>query len=377
MNHVLFNECMSYLRKDFHNIDEENPSNQTFSCIGTTFIISKPWEFEDFTIHPSHVKEFSMGHTSLLSFVSNPHWLGKTDLLHTHLFGQVLSPIISFATLTPVASPRDGYFLKFKSLENIPPEYIEELVFTLPFWSRGPGAHNIYLEGDTEDKFIEEAQKLVKILKNINKETYNFSLQVMRLFQLSLLVKREDFGLSYLLLVSAIEAVAQKEFKNEKSQKHAKESEWNKKAVDDNSFNELLKEYKSLRGKPSLTSKFTKFILKYSPPACWGDIVKSRYEDIDQEWKNLGEECKHPTKMTVEAIEKVLKDAYDYRCKFVHVGEQPPHQSHQATSNKFFEVGRKYNDTYTSFEPTLYPTYELMLGIAKNSILKWIESKAK
>lgn len=43
--------------------------------------------------------------------------------------------------------------------------------------------------------------------------------------------------------------------------------------------------------------------------------------------------------------------------------------------NKFFEVIQNFNSE--TYETQISPTYELMLGIAKTSIIKWLRTKAK
>lgn len=379
-DHVLFNECIHYLREDLYRENKRSEfdrGGQTFSCISTTFNITKPWIFEKFTIYPSREIILPAGYKSLLNFVENPSWVKDSAFVHPHLFGEVLGALISFVTLRSVKSPRNGHCLMVESMEKIQSRHLEEMALTLPFLSTGPGAHDSILEEVTEDKFIKEAQELINSLEKFDEVLYGFTLEVIRLVQLSLLVKRDDFGLAYLLLVSAIEAIAQDVFEKDKSQKHDKEIVWKERAKTDQEFNELLSEYQKLRGKPTLTSKFIRLIFKYSPPEEWENLVKSRDRFMDQEWSNFRCGSKHPSKMQKEEIEQVLKNAYNYRSRFVHQGKQPPHQRPEAYLNKFFEVIGQFEINSDDPKYELSPSYELMLAIAKTSISKWIESKSK
>lgn len=289
-DHVLFNECVYYLREDLHKKNQGHifdKEKQTFSCLSTTFHITKPWIFEKFTIYPSVEVILPAAKKSLLNFVKNPSWVNEAAFDHPHLFGEALSALISFVTLRSVKSPRDGYGLRIESLENIPSHCLEEMAFTLPFLCAGPGAHDSRLEEATEDQFIKEIQELISNLEKIDENLYVFALEVIRLVQLSILVKRDDFGLAYLLLISAIEAVSQKAIKR-KSKKHEKEKEWEKLARSNPLFKELLVEYKDIRGRDKyLSDRFIEFIVTYSPSEEWENIVKSRYAFMDREWNDF------------------------------------------------------------------------------------------
>ena len=63
------------------------------------------------------------------------------------------------------------------------------MAFTLPFLCAGPGAHDSRLEDATEDQFIKEIQELISNLEKLDENLYVFALEVIRLVQLSILVK--------------------------------------------------------------------------------------------------------------------------------------------------------------------------------------------
>lgn len=383
-DHVLFRECMFYLREDLHlqtHRISTSPVRKTFSCICTTFHITKTWDLGDFSINPPYEVQFPSAKKSLISFVNNPNWIINEGFVHPLLFGEVLSCLISFITLLPVKSPRDSHSLSgMEDLDSISSSCLNDIALTLPFIWAGTGAHQSRLTVEQEDNFIEELKELIFLLKNVEEKLYSFSLEVIRLIHLSILVRRDDFGLAYLLLVSAIEAVAQKAVKRDSVKvSDPKEKEWTEiarnKGVLNEEFKELLGLYKDARGKNQYLSKrYTKFIMDFCPPQDWEDIVVSRYSNFDREWNDFMQGSKHPSVMETEEVESILNKAYNYRSRFVHSATQPPHEAPQASMNKFFEVIRNFDSN--SHELQISPTYELMLAIAKHSIMKWLRTKS-
>ncbi|HCG3356027.1 hypothetical protein CAS80_02210 [Acinetobacter baumannii] len=389
---ILFKECIFYLREDLYKKNQgfaSEDNQQTYSCINTTFLITKPWIFEDFTIHPSKVSNFPIVRQSILNFVENPKWVQRFTLHPPQLFGEALSSIVSFITLRPVKSPRgdDLRVLKIKSIENIPEDILTRLSFTLTFISAGPGFINTYLGQEKEEKYISEIKTLLKILKELKESDYIFVLEVLRLIQLSILSKRDDLGEAYLLLISALEAVSQKVIKR-KTKKHPKESIWEEKAENDELFKELLTEYKDIRGyNKYLGERFVDFILKYSPVSCWDEIIEDRDEYGFQIWHG-DLRIQHPKDMSQEELRKILKNAYRYRSEFVHQGAQPPHSYNTSNSNKFFEASfsedcpidirlHSGGPLISSEYVEISPKYEFMLGLAKHAILNWLNVKIK
>lgn len=389
---ILFKECIFYLREDLYkkkqgNVSEDN--QQTYSCISTTFLITKPWVFEDFTIHPSKVTNFPYARQAILNFVENPKWIERFSIYPPQLFGEALSSIISFITLRSVKSPRgdDLRVLKIISIENIPEDLRTRLSFTLTFLHAGPGCIHTYLGQEKEEKYISEIKALLKILKELKESDYNFVLEVLRLIQLSILSKRDDLGEAYLLLISALEAVSQKAVKR-KTIKHPKESIWEEKAKDDELFKELLTEYKDIRGRDKyLGDRFVDFLLKYSPVSCWDEIIEDR-DEYGFQISHGDLRIQHPRDMNQDELRNILKNAYRYRSEFVHQGAQPPHSYNTSNSNKFFEASfseecpidvrfHSGGPLISSEYVEISPKYEFMLGLAKHAILNWLNFKLK
>ncbi|WP_426243817.1 hypothetical protein [Psychrobacter sp. TWP2-1-2] len=374
-DHVLFRECIFYLREDLYLQTQRGSTSKdkkTFSCICTTFFITKEWDLGSFSINPSNKVNLAFRRASLISVINNPSWITE-GFEHPLLFGEILSCLVSFISLLAVKSPRD---VELDSSDPIQ-ESFSEIALTLPFVSAGTGAHQTKLTIEQEDKLIEELKELVSTLNNIEKKDYLFSIQVIRLIHLSILVKRDDFGLAYSLLVFAIEAVAQEAISRKVfREQHPKEKEWGEKAKNDDDFKELLRVYKDSRGKDKYLSKrFTRFIIKFCPPDTWEEIVDSKDHFSDGEWNNHMKGTEHPSKMKTEEIEDILNKVYDYRSRFVHSGTQPPHQFPESSFNKFFETTQIFDGDLHATQ--INPTYELMLAIAKHSIINWLRTKVK
>ena len=82
---------------------------------------------------------------------------------------------------------------------------------------------------------------------------------------------------------------------------------------------------------------------------------------------------KYPKDLTNKEIENILSDVYVHRSCFVHRGEQPPHIDPNPRLNRFFQKVVEYNE-YAKKESIL-PNYELLIGLAKGSILNWVSDK--
>ncbi|MGB3849354.1 MAG: hypothetical protein WA958_05260, partial [Tunicatimonas sp.] len=167
----------------------------------------------------------------------------------------------------------------------------------------------------------------------------------------------------------------------------------------------LLKAYKETRGKDQrLKERFVQFILEYAPPSEWKNFVRHPYQDSFDSFRehnpshtseyhdysfnrNLNEI--YPEDLKESEIEKVLGDSYKYRSNFVHRGEQPPYRS-TSTLNWFFEQGfvsfhgkwdekgrRHIKDEKCPLvvEDVVRPKYELLLNIAKVSLINYIDRK--
>ena len=222
---------------------------------------------------------------------------------------------------------------------------------------------------------------------SIDYKTYRVLMQSIRLLQLSISSKRDDFGLAYLLAVSSIESISQKAIKRNKvRKKHPNENTWKEKAKKDKDFEALLNEYLASRGKNEyLRERFVLFLKQFAPVEKWLDYVEHPMQDMAEQIKEVSHTHdighliekhwfeKYPEDLQKEEIEAILSDVYVHRSCFVHRGEQPPHTDPSPSMNRFFQEIREY-DGY-NIKETILPNYELLLGLSKNSLINWLNKK--
>jgi len=376
---ILFEECIYAFR------EEEGFSNPVFSgesksYISTSFEIKHAWDLGICTLSPTIEVDLPGPYKSYISTIENPSWVG---ILNPHLFGIALSAIISFITHKTCNSPRDNVTYGAKELDCLA---IARLSLVNPILTAGPGGITTKLSQAKLDVMEKEVREFIKVLHIIEFKKYLIVMQCVRLVHLSILNKRNDFGLAYLLIVSAIESIAQIAIKRDKVKtKHPDEETWEEKVKGDSSLEKLLYSYKQARGKNSyLKERYIKFIVEYSPVANWEDYVPHpRIESIElmkkhghisplQEKFLLHEESsfKHPSELDSSIISTILADSYDHRSYFIHRGKQPPHRDPNPTRNRFFQEHWVFDKIGATIE--VLPNYQLLLGLSKHSVLNWL-----
>jgi len=368
-DHILFDECIYLFRPDEnHQLNKEEESS--FSYLLTSFELPTSWELPNCKIHPSITGNRAGSNSVFICKVDNPKWCNITN---SNLYGIALAAIVTFVTGRPCKSTRHFYFG-----ETLTPTDIIDLATTHPILIAGPGATSTRPSAATLQQYQIEIAKLISRLYSVPYPTYVILMQAIRLIHLSQVNKRDDFGLAYLLAVSAIEAVAQKAInKKALEKKHPLESEWSKRAKEDSDFGELFGAYKEARSKNQfLKERFVEFINKFAPSSDWENIVPHQFQDyVDSSpkfhsyllEKQLDE--KYPSDLSKEEITKLISDLYTHRSCFIHRGEQPPHQ-HPLSYNRFFQEHREYKERI--LKESLLPNYELLIGIARHSITGWL-----
>ncbi|MFQ2006957.1 hypothetical protein ACK34G_16775 [Aeromonas veronii] len=159
-----------------------------------------------------------------------------------------------------------------------------------------------------------------------------------------------------------------------------------KKANEDPLFQSLLEAYLDSRGKNEyLRERFIRFIEVYAPVENWEKYVVHPMQDMADSIKEINPSHnlehltgkhwfeKYPDDFTGEEINLILSNVYVHRSCFVHRGEQPPHTDPNPSFNRFFQEVREY-DGY-NIKKIILPNYELLLGLAKNSIYNWTSEK--
>lgn len=377
-DHTMFNECISAFR-----VDKENPydiyptdlySGKSYSYILTSFHITTPWQLPNCTVHPSKRHILPGGSSAFICRIDNPEWCVTRN---SHLYGIALSSVISFVTGRLCKAARDDHLGSFADLTEID---LQSLSLLFPVQTAGGGRTETRLSQKTLNTHNKEVDLTIRRLLEIPHKQYLVIMQAMRLVHLSLANEKDDFGLAYLLVISAIESIAQVAIKLDKNAlKHEKEDHWNSLAQNNTDFAELLKEYKSSRSKNKLLKeRYITFINTFSPKNEWHNILESPMQELENLLKEHDSNCdtthltqkhwndKYPQDLDSSEIEKIISDSYTHRSCYVHRGEQPPHQV--ATSyTRFFQTFREPNKA-----EKLLPNYELLLAIARHSISKWM-----
>jgi hypothetical protein len=381
-DHTLFDECITtfrrpddYIRND-GGLFEKKPSK---SVLLLPFELTRRWNLGVCIVHPSRKKILPGSYTTFISEVDNPDWVAVYE--NPQLFGIALSSIISFVTQRVFKSSRDDLNFYFDVSEDFG---LDVLSLLHPVLTAGSGGTNSRLSAEKQGLMEEEIRTTIELLNKVNYKTYREIMQSMRLVHLSLVNKREDFGLAYLLVVSAIESIAQKAVsRDEVKEQEVNELLWKNKSKEDPVFSELYASFKKARGGNAyLKERYIKFILDYAPVKDWEKYVPHPNEGLIDTIleSNPTYDIQHLLDSGDERvyeqgdidIRKLLSDSYKYRSSFVHNGQQPPHREPNPQT-RFFQ--RYYQFSEDDFKIILLPNYQLLLGIARNSILSWLKKQ--
>lgn len=377
-DHVLFDECIHAFRR----ADESRRpfmEGDSRSFLLTSFHIPIAWKFPHTQVLPSIEVHLPGALASFICTVENPAWVGTHN---AHLYGLALAAIVSFVTGRPCQSTRDDYLCRRQELTE---HDLAQLAVHHPVLVAGPGCVSPRLSQRTLSEYESAIASLINRLHAMPFKKYIHIMQAIRLVHLSLLNKRNDFGLAYLLVISAIEAIAQQAIdRNSVKQTHPSESKWKARSKHDHEFAELFNHLKDMRGQNSyLKERYVRFISNFAPRECWEDIVPHPMQD----WSDYIQETSpehpvahltrkswheaYPQDLPIELINEILDSSYKHRSCFIHRGEQPPH-SDPTSYNRFFQ--EIHNFEGGGYKTVLLPNYSLMLAIAQRSITKWASS---
>lgn len=381
-DHILFDECITAFRRAPDDLEPfDGDKGASFSYLLTSFNINQEWDLGICKVSPSTTVKLPGAYTAFISRVDNPDWVG---IHNPHLFGIALSAIVSFATQKPCKSTRDDYLCMSPKLSE---DEFSWIALSNPIKTAGTGA-TLLLASSTVHKFCSDIRALINLLFSVDYPTYRTAMQAIRMVHLSSTNKRDDFGLAYLLVVSAIEAIAQKAIKRDRVKYKAPDEEkWKVKAETDHEFKNLLDAYKKERGKNEyLKERFVSFINEFAPVENWVEYVKHPIQDVSDFDREIGSSFNfdrflkkkpddiYPEDLDPTAIKEILSDAYDHRSCFIHSGEQPPHREPDPHFIQFFEEHREFVNG--RMRGILLPTYALLIGVAQLSITNWLKSRS-
>lgn len=310
------------------------------------FPIPKVISLDGFKIMPSSTVSLcsSAPYRSYVSKIEPPSWLGRLKRSGVSAsFGLAVSALVSFVTKRQVKVFRNS---------SSPVVNLEDIGIHLPVLFAGTGG-NSYDEKEI-DLCCTEIVELYKLLQELDVENYRYLMQSMRLFQLALLNKQEDFNLAFSLLVASIESTATKaisaedvdpEFNNKKEKCLAYSDEV---GLDRNKLIQILKD-------SALAKRFVKFIFDYAPPRTWlgiNDFYDRFKGQIDEDiialmGKHLNGMDYHIRNMlcnddvidaNIDELKKLIQITYSYRSNFFHRGEATPHNNPNTRSVFFEEI---------------------------------------
>lgn len=377
-DHVLFDECIHAFRRT----DESHPAfmeGDSRSFLLTSFHIPVAWKFPHAQVLPSLEARLPGALASFICRVENPAWVGTHN---AHLYGLALAAIVSFVTGRPCQSTRDDLLRRRPDLTE---QDLVQLAVHHPILVAGSGCVSPWLSQKTLSEYESAIASLIARLHEVSFNKYTHIMQAVRLVHLSLLNKRNDFGLAYLLVISAIEAIAQKAIHRESvKQNHPSERKWKARSKVDPQFAELFSQFKEMRGQNSyLKERYVRFIRNFAPHDCWEDIVPHPMQDWSEYIQEISPEYPvaplnekswheaYPRDLSIELINQILDSSYKHRSCFIHRGEQPPH-SDPISYNRFFQEMHSLEDGH--YRTALLPNYSLMIAIAQRSITKWASS---
>lgn len=366
---VLFDEVMDAFRRGSSAITLRR--EPTVSYFLSSFVIFEDWDLGCFTIHKTLEVKLGANKKGLVNKISNAPWVG-TD---ANYFAEAVSTLFSFVSGTPAAAPRGNVFAGMRELC----EYeLSDISYCLPVDEAGPKAVKKY-SVETQVAIRDSLICLCKSLLSVEYERYVECFQAVRLVALSIKTKRDDFGLGYLLVVSALESVAQRTISVEpfrERQRPKQWSNWSEVAKGDPVVGKLFKYCTDkFEREGFLGERFVELVFSYSTVEEWEQKVRHASDpagfQVSQEAReHLGYLARkrwdeiYPGDLGVEELKRVIKTSYVHRSDFVHQGKQPPHA---LPHSRFFQK------LFTGKKLELFPNYELMLGIAQIVITRWIE----
>lgn len=323
-------------------------------------------------------------YASFIAEVTPPSNLEQWD---AHLFSTILSTIFSFSVLRPIRGMRDS-IIRSKLTDD---DY-RSLGLQSPHLILGNGSVEYTLALKTLKKYKNSLVNTVRIVLKLSDKDYRNAVLAMHLVQLSLLNKRDDFGLAYYLLVSAIELVATKAISGKSYKKpHELEPCWVELSKKSQVVKELHMQYKSLRGNTKyLKQRFVDFILQYCPPEKWGGLghpqdnevaLLNRFYNgrgtsgrkvnwnwiVNKKWHEI-----YPSDILQVGIRNIIVDMYDHRSSFTHEGIPPPHKKSES-HNRYFDEVTIFNEQSDEPRILILPNFRLLAFIAKTSITNYLK----
>ncbi|MCM3195822.1 hypothetical protein [Priestia megaterium] len=372
-DHVMYQESIEVFRP------EKTRTSGEIGKVGfilLDFELKDEWDFGKFKISPT--QEVNLG-SIYSAFIAPVTWNEPIESYNIHLVAIAVGSLVSFIVSRPVKTARDSFFMKDIDTD----EGLKERGMYFPIKMSGTGFTNTQLSKDRSDRYYDELLELTQLLYKIPYKDYKRFMQAIRLVNLGHINKREEFSLSYYLMVSAVESIAQLAIPIERS-KDLKEDQWEELAKSNKAVKSLLGQYRSLRDSGhQLTRRFREFIFKYCPIEEWSLHEHPLANAVDtylsvfnaDELKDLTEKQWYeilPKELTQKEIKIIIEDTYKYRSKFTHEGGTTPHSNPNSAEQFFETLIVVASENPLKFEKKLFIKHEFLSFIAKRSILQYL-----
>ncbi|MBP0726760.1 hypothetical protein J5Y03_16500 [Bacillus sp. RG28] len=372
-DHVMYQECIEVFRPEKTQTIGEK---ENVGFILLNFELKNEWDFGKFKISPT--REVSLGGI-YHAFIAPIVWFEPIESDKIHLVAIAIGSLVSFIVSRPVKTARDSFFMTDIDTD----EGLKERGMYFPIKQAGTGFTNTQISKERIEQYYTELLVLTKLLYKIPYSDYKRFMQAIRLVNLGHNNKREEFSLSYYLLVSAIESIAQLAIPIERP-KDPKEDEWEELAKSNKAVKSLLGQYKSLRDSGNqLTKRFGQFILKYCPIDEWelhehplanaidtylSEFKADQLKDLTKkQWYEI-----LPEELKPKEIKIIIEDTYKYRSKFTHEGGPTPHSDPNASERFFETLIVVASEAPLRFEKKLLIKHDFLSFIAKSTILKYL-----
>ncbi|SED66269.1 hypothetical protein SAMN04487765_0647 [Tenacibaculum sp. MAR_2010_89] len=408
-NHILFKEAIIAFSKEraekastLVKLYKTTADKRIYGYLVLDFSLSEDIVCGDLTIFKSEKIDFDLKDTfgqqiswTYISAVRMPEYV---NFLNSSLYTLALSSICSFAFERPVYSATEYTYEKHLE-KKASLEELKHIGMSFPILSLGNDGTESRVHSSIISQWIKNFKEIYKVVNTFSetdnsnsKLTFYSFFQIMRLVQLSLQNKKNDFDLSFSLLIAAIESAATFYSMPISPTKPKEHKQWLKlRKSGDPIINNLANKYEELWAKFSqvekdsqLSSRFIKFIFECAPKETWEETIDN---DLLRDGINYRQKYPHevslqseltPFTLSDEQLEEVIKKTYSYRSNFFHKGISTPHQEHKNSNrNRFFEktlnmsrYNKKKKETHLNIESlyNLHAKYELMSCIARVSI---------
>jgi hypothetical protein len=305
----------------------------------------------------------------------------------SHLAGIAASAILTLASLHAVTSPRDPYL----SMGALNDQDKIDLAVQSSFLVAGPGATTTKLSNQWQSSVMQDTSHIVKHLMEVEYKDYEKLMQAIRLFQLAIQIKRDDFDLAFSLLVAHIEVMATLSItrgtdSNKRAVKYSPAEEKIEKYCRESGDSELKGWFSTtIKKQGALKARFVRYLQNNVSTELW-ESIRHPYQDISDIMQAYGAEDNssfltrkawyevYPAELDATQVENIFSDTYIYRSRFVHEGMPTPYMS-PTNHTRYFDVLTTVEDNQISEKVLI--NFDALASIAKHCFMNSLNGDAE